>query len=87
MADIKSVVFSHVEIAELLVKKQDIHEGYWGLYLEFSLAGANVPMPPDNTTFLPAAIAFVNKIGIQKFDAPSNLTVDAAVVNPKGKAK
>ena len=82
MPEIKSYTFSHTELAEVLVKQLDIHEGLWGIYLEFSLVGANVPTPPDGKTMMPAAINFVNKIGIQRFAAPTNLTVDAAKVNP-----
>ena len=40
----------------------------------------NVGTGPDD--LLPAAIVPVGGIGIQKAEAPNNLTVDAAVVNP-----
>ena len=82
MPESTNLVFGHAELAEILIKKLDLHEGLWGLYLEFGLIGANVPLPPDGKQFAPSAICTVNKIGIQRFDAPSNLTVDAAVVNP-----
>lgn len=87
MAEIKNIVFGHVEIAEMLVKQQGIHDGHWGIYMEFGLAGGNVPTPPDNAVLVPAAIAFVHKIGIQKFDVPNNLTVDASIVNPRPKSR
>jgi hypothetical protein len=82
MPEVKNYVFAHAELAEILVKKLDLHEGHWGVYLEFALAAGNVPTSPDAVTIAPAAIAFVNKIGIQKFDSPTNLTVDAGKVNP-----
>jgi hypothetical protein len=82
MPEVKNYSFSHVELTEILVKKLDLHEGLWGVYLEFGFSGANMPTAPDGKTFSPAAISFVNKIGIQKFDSPSNLTVDAAKINP-----
>ncbi len=82
MAEVKNYVFEHAELAEILVKKLDIHEGFWGLYLEFSLVAANVPASPDQKIFSPAAITLVNKIGIQRFDQENNLTVNAAEVNP-----
>lgn len=82
MPEVKNYTFSHIELAEILVKKLDLHEGLWGVYLEFGTGGANVPTSPDGKTLTPAAITFINRIGLQKFDAPSNLTVDAAVVNP-----
>ncbi len=37
--------------------------------------------------FLPAAIVPVQEIGIQKFEVESNLTVDAAKVNPRSVKK
>ena len=83
MPEPKNFTFSHTELAELLVQKLDIHEGFWGIYLEFGLGAGNVPASSDTSVFVPAAITFVNKVGIQRFEAPSNLTVDAAAVNPK----
>jgi hypothetical protein len=82
MPEPKNYSFAHTEIAEILIKQANIHEGHWGVYFEFGLAAANVPTTPDGKTFAPAAINFVNKIGIQRFDAPTNLTVDAAKANP-----
>lgn len=85
MPEIKNYVFAHTELAEILVKHLDLHEGHWGVYLEFGLMGANVPAPQESNYFLPAAVNFVNKIGIQRFDVPNNLSVDAAQVNPPKK--
>jgi hypothetical protein len=83
MPDVKTYTFDHTELAEILVRKLDIHEGFWGLYFEFGFIAANVPGPgPDNKSLMPAAINMVNKVGIQRFDASNNLTVDAAQVNP-----
>lgn len=82
MPETKNYIFSHIELAELLIKKLDLHEGLWGVYFEFGLQGANVPTTPDMKTLLPAAISFVQRVGIQRFDSPNNLTVDAARVNP-----
>jgi len=82
MAEARNYVFSHTEVAEMMVKKLDIHEGLWAIYLEFALAGANVPTSPDSKFLAPAAINFIKAVGIQRFDEPNSLTVDAAVVNP-----
>jgi hypothetical protein len=84
MPESKNYLFSYSELAEILVKKLDIREGCWGVYFEFGLQGANVPTSPDGKNFLPAAIALVQRVGIQRFDSPNNLTVDAAQVNPLG---
>jgi len=82
MPETNNYTFSYTELAEILVKKLDIHEGLWGLYIEFTLGAANVPASPDGKMLAPAAIAAIKSIGIQRFDAPNNLTVDASVINP-----
>ncbi len=81
MPDIDRIMFDHKELAEALVLKQGIHEGLWGIAVEFGLAAANLPTGPDRT-FSPAAINILQKIGIQRFSEASNLTVDAAKINP-----
>lgn len=82
MPESKNYVFGHTELAELLVKQLDLHEGLWGVFIEFNFGAANVPQSADGKSLAPAAIAAIKSIGIQRFDAPNNLTVDAAVVNP-----
>jgi hypothetical protein len=87
MPEVKNFVFSHTELAEILIKKLELHEGLWGVYFELGLGGANVPTTPDGKTLTPAAVSFIKNVGIQRYDSPSNLTVDAAQVNPPNKAK
>jgi hypothetical protein len=82
MAEAKNYMFTYKEVAEALVKAQDLHEGLWGVYLEFGIGGGNIPAGPDNQTLVPAAIIPILRIGIQRFDQPNSLTVDAAEVNP-----
>jgi hypothetical protein len=82
MPEVKNYVFEHTELAEILIKQLGVHDGLWGVYIEFGFGAANVPTTPDAKTITPAGLNFVNKIGIQKFDTPNNLTVDAAHVNP-----
>lgn len=82
MPESKNYVFGYTELAELLVRKLDIHDGLWGLYVEFNFGAANINASPDAKSLAPAAIAAIKAIGIQKFDTPNNLTVDASVVNP-----
>jgi hypothetical protein len=82
MAEVKNYLFDYKEVAEALIKKQGIHEGLWGIYMEFGISAANIPIDPSGQVFLPAAIVPVAKIGIQRFDKPNSLTVDAAEVNP-----
>jgi hypothetical protein len=83
MPEVKTYTLTLTEIAELLIKKLDIHEGLWGAYIEFGLAAANVPIGPEvKGAIAPAVIGVLHKFGIQRFDSPNNLTVDAAKVNP-----
>jgi hypothetical protein len=82
MSEAINYVFSHKEIAEILIKKQDLHEGHWSIYIEFGLGAANIASSPEDPNLLPSAIVPVKRIGIHKFDQPNQLSVDAALVNP-----
>ena len=76
-------MFDLQAVTELLIKKQGFHDGLWMISIEFGLAAASIPTGPDGKTLQPAAISFVQRLGIKKHEgAPTNLTVDAAVVNP-----
>jgi len=86
MPEAKNMVFTFKEIAEALIRKANIHEGLWGVFVRFGIAGANVGSGPKSEDLRPAAIVPIVELGIQKFDEPNNLTVDAAEVNPE-KAK
>jgi hypothetical protein len=82
MAEVPMYAFDYKEVAEALIKKQGIHEGLWGVYMQFGIGAANISSGPSEPTLLPAAIVPVVKIGIQRFDQPNSLTVNAAEVNP-----
>lgn len=83
MAEPRQLVFSYEELAEILVKQQDIHEGLWGIYAEFAIAAANVEGPSPGGGAVPAAIVPLQRFGIQRYDVEiKGLTIDAAVVNP-----
>jgi hypothetical protein len=90
MADVLNYVFDHNELVEILIKKQEIREGNWGLYVEFAFTASFVGAGPNDPNMMPAAIAAIKRIGIQKFE-PSHPnfpnTVDAAKLNPKPKSK
>ena len=85
MAEASQITFSFKEIAELLIKRQGIHEGIWGLFVKFGLGAANTGI--SETEIRPTAIVPILEIGLQKFDKESNLTVDASKVNPKTRKK
>lgn len=83
MAESALITFSHQEVVTALIKAQDIHEGLWALYVEFGIGAANVASGPEEANgFLPAAIVPVVKLGIQRADKQTNLSVDAAIANP-----
>lgn len=83
MADTSQLMFSFPELATILVRTQSIHEGHWGVVMRFGIMGGNIPDSKGN--LLPTAIVPVIEIGIQKFDEPNSLTVDAAEINPRDK--
>ncbi|MGZ5446311.1 MAG: hypothetical protein ACXW5U_31765 [Thermoanaerobaculia bacterium] len=77
---ITRIAFSFEEIAEALVKKQGLHQGFWGLYVEFGIGAINVG--PTSAELQPTAMVPVLSLGLQTFEAKTNLSVDASVVNP-----
>ncbi len=81
MAESTQIAFKHTEIVELLLKKQDIHEGIWGLFIKFGLGASNVG--PTDSDLNPAAIIAILEIGLQKFEKETNISVDASKVNPR----
>ena len=85
MAEVGKFTFDHKEVAEALVKHQGIHEGIWGVSVQFGLHATNIG--PSDQRLDPAAIVSIVNIEIQKFETETNLTVDAAKVNPRPKPK
>jgi len=75
-------LFSHKEIAELLVKKEGLHEGIWGLVVELQFGAALAGTPE---LAFPTGYVGVSKIGIQSGTELNSVSVDAAVVNPRPK--
>lgn len=81
MAETNQILFDYKEVAEALIRKENLHEGLWGLYVEFGFGATN--LRDDATKLLtPTALVAVRKIGIQRFPEENNLAVDAAKVNP-----
>lgn len=81
MAEASLITFTYKEILEALIKQQGIHEGIWGIYVEFGLVATNAG--PSEDAIVPTAVVPVSKIGIQRMEAIGNVSVDAAVVNPR----
>ena len=72
--------FTHKEIAALLMKDADIHDGLWILGVTFTLAAANAG--PDEGSMIPAAVVGVRSVELKKSDKPGPMIFDAAELNP-----
>ena len=69
------------ELAQLLIKECDLHEGLWSLSVEFAFSGINAG--PDENNIMPSAIIGVQSVGLARADAEGPLVFDAAALNPK----
>jgi hypothetical protein len=77
------ISFSLQQVAAALVKEHGIHEGFWGVSVEFGIGAANIVIPPERGGgMLPAAIVPVKNIGLIPFNEENDLVVNAAKVNP-----
>ena len=81
MPETPQIVFSYQEVVEALLKKQGIHDGIWGLFFRFGLGAANIG--PTESQVNPAAIVSILEIGLQKFEKESNISFNAATLNPQ----
>jgi len=84
MAEVTQYLFSHREIVETLIKKQDLHEGIWTISFQLGMGLTNVA-PPIGGEPVPGVIVSVLGVGLQKVDKETPTTVDAAKVNPPKK--
>lgn len=83
MAEATQFSFSFLEVAEELIKKQGIRDGKWVIAVEYTInIGLMAAIPPDAK---PGVMVLANTIQLVKAQegSPPNLTVDAAIVNPK----
>jgi hypothetical protein len=85
MADADRITYTFKELAEILVKEQNIHAGLWGLYVRFGIRALNTG--ESDTDLKPTALVPILDIGLQKFEDLNNLSVDAAVVNPPSRSR
>jgi hypothetical protein len=84
MPESKQIIYSFKELAALMVKDQNLHEGYWGIYARFGIGAANAGA--SDTDLKPTALVPIVELGLQKFEELNNLSVDAADVNPQSKS-
>ena len=80
MPETNQLIFSFKEVVTALIKAHDIHDGIWGFILNFGLNAQNIG--PNENELRPAALIPVISVGLMKFDKETNLSVDAAKVNP-----
>lgn len=73
------------ELAELLIRHYDLHEGHYELLVEFMIGSGN--MGPSPEAVAPTAFVSFSKVGLTKVLAPTALSVDAATVNPLKKSR
>jgi hypothetical protein len=78
------IVFKFTDLAAMMVKNADIHEGYWSIFVRFGISAANIAL--NNAPPVPTAIVPVLELGLTRETEQGPLAVDAAIVNPKGKA-
>jgi hypothetical protein len=68
------------ELAEVLIKHYEIHEGNYDLALEFQIGVGQVGPNPELQ--LPGAMVSVSRIGLIQATNIRPTTVDASIVNP-----
>lgn len=73
------------DLAAVLVRHYDIHEGRYDLLLEFHIGMGLVG--PDKAALTPGAMIGISKVGLIKSMADGPTTVDASIVNPKKKTR
>lgn len=72
------------EIAETIMKRENIHEGIWSIFVEFNYAATNLNSPSG--TF-PSFITAVKSVGIFPAQEENNIAFDASKLNPAPKPK
>ncbi len=85
MGDPQLITFSYKELATVLIKHHGLHEGLWSVVVQLGLQAGNIKIGPAEEDVVPGVIVPLVKIGIQKQDKPTPLSVDAAKVNPPPK--
>ncbi|MCX5870538.1 MAG: hypothetical protein NTY00_07870 [Deltaproteobacteria bacterium] len=79
--------FSLIELTEILIKNQNLHDGLYNLAVQFQLAVGAVGPSPDS--ICPGAMIGLSRIGLSQIEeGKENIhTVNAAIVNPEPKKR
>jgi len=86
MAESTQYSFDYKELAEILIKNQNINEGLWCVFFKFGIQAANMAQG-STENYIPTAMVPILEVGIHKTDKQSNLSVDASIVNPAKRPK
>jgi len=77
MPEAEHIVYTHKELVELMLRDRGITSGHWAIFFKFRLLGANL-VGTDEAEMKPAAVTFIEAVGIQRVDQPMPLSVDAS---------
>ncbi len=83
MAQASRFEFNNKELLELMLRKQDIHEGHWALQAKFSFAAMNIGTQTDGSDANPAGVVGLLGLALELVPEPVPFSVNAADVNPK----
>jgi len=85
MVETTQFMFDLRDVLADLIKRQGLRQGRWKIICELGFAGTNatVPSPEGAPQVKPAAMVIIQRVGLSKTDEVSNLTMDAAEVNPE----
>ncbi|NDZ15371.1 hypothetical protein C7T35_25115 [Variovorax sp. WS11] len=75
---------SLTELAEILVKHHDLHEGFYEIAFELQVGIGSVGQDDQR---LPGAAIGVKTVGLTRIDRLAPMSVDASKVNPAKKPK
>lgn len=81
MPETNQISFSFKEIVTALIKAHGLHEGIWGLWVNFGIGASNAG--PTESDLKPTAMIPILQMGIMRFDKETSLSVDASKVNPR----
>jgi len=73
------------DLAGVLVRHYDLHQGHFDLLVEFQIGTGAVG--PDATALTPGAMIGVSRIGLMPSKTDGPTTVDAAIINPAKKPR
>lgn len=83
MPDTTPKLLQHSELVTLLIREFGVHEGIWTLAVELQFAALTAGT--DDQSAYPTGLVSVKSIGLSPGVKVNNISVDAALVNPKPK--